>query len=1089
MAPLVIKQLGALLWKSWIVRRKHWISGLFELLLPIILGAAIAGNYVNSNSLDKNSSSGSGGGGTGWQKPTYYEPSEPYNMSNLFHSKYRTLSVYYSPNTSEVANKIMSKFVYRYNVTEERDRATIDKFGSFATEAELEHHLYVSSSSWGIGLVFMDTGSDHNALKLKIRPTGYSGMIDLVNRKHPETDNGPSQYSNGKEYEREFSQVQVAVYELYADYLANRADDDEQSTTGVTGGMNWLEMLGMVVITSYIIMCPLIVKRICDEKAAKAKEMLKMMVFNRPVIGVVVSVVLFEISHAVPMGVLSTMYNPNMDVEGTTGWRILTCFLPNSGMQWYFSALGQWELKGQGLTWDNIWSDAPTLGHFSGGLILLLQLMSILFYGLLIWYVDNVWPWQFGIPKPVYYPFLPSYWFPKQGKNQEIYSSKNDENKNAKHFEREPLNTRVGIKCEKLHKMFGNKTAVGDMSLNIYGGQITVLLGHNGAGKTTTMNMITGIFPPTSGTAYISGYDIRQQTRSARKSLGLCPQENILYSELDVSQHLKLYAILKGYPWADVNNEVQKITALVDLTDKANTMSTDLSGGMKRKLSLGIAMIGNTEIHYDLLGWRPYLGLRASVYTLQNENIRSERTILLTTHYMEEADALADRIAIMSEGEVKCCGSPMFLKKAFGAGYHLRIAKNREFNSQSVLNIIRKTMPNADIKSEINSEIIYSLEDSDERERIDTQSQTNGQLIQLFTHLESRKHELNIETYGLTVTTMEDVFLRVGNEYMDTSSVEEISKASTNSLQDADLLSHNICRNTGSKLRAQQFWALFLKRFHYAKRYWPMIILQTILPAILFMCILLLDQSLKKTTTNQSATNNLELSLKMYGPTQGFMQSSSAAFKQFTDTYIEVSKTQDMTTTEIIENPNNWTLSGNRGDDIDKYINTYLVGAQINDTTDDTTNTGEPTLILKPWYNQEAIHSLPVSINFLYETLLKQKFNDKKPSITLYNHPILYDQSSNTMFMVQMTMLVTCLLLVPLTVPFIGASYALFPIHERITQSKLLQLMNGISVHTFWAASYLFDIINHLLASIILFIVFAIFDFDKIFMGNGKNTP
>ncbi|CAG2112272.1 unnamed protein product, partial [Medioppia subpectinata] len=1048
--------------RLWIVRRKHWISGLFELLLPIILGAALAGVYVNDYSLDDKHSDvggdGSGGSGsTGWQKPTYYEPSEAYNMSNLLEHMHG-YDIYYSPNTSEVANKIMSKFVKRYNITGE-DRwdsgYSIKSFGSYATEAELEHGLYVMDSYRLFGLVFLDQGGDPYALKLKIRSRGYS-WNDLVNMKHPDRNNrpGPSFYDNSEEYESEFARVQLAVYELFADHLANRADS-QPSATGVS----------LVV----------------NHRLPYPRCMLLTTVFNRPVIGVVVSVVLFEISHTLPMGLLSPMFNTTIDVGSNKGWLILTCFLPNSAMQWFFSVMSEWEAKGQGLSWGNLWSDAPKYGDFTGGLVLLMQLVSVLFYVLLIWYVDNVWPWQFGIPKPVYYPFLPSYWFPKRGKTSESYDSKDNMDKNLKHFEREPLNTRVGIKCEKLHKMFGNKTAVGDMSLNIYGGQITVLLGHNGAGKTTTMNMITGIFPPTSGTAYIDGYDIRQQTRKARRSLGLCPQENILYSELDVSQHLKLYAVLKGYPWAQVNSEVQKITALVDLTDKANTMSNDLSGGMKRKLSLGIAMIGNTEI---LILDEPTSGMdpeaRRHMWDVL-QNIRSERTILLTTHYMEEADALADRIAIMSEGEVKCYGSPMFLKKAFGAGYHLRIAKNRHFDSQLVLNIIRKIMPNADIKSEINSEIIYSLEDSDERERIDTQSQTNGQLIQLFTHLEARKYELNIETYGLTVTTMEDVFLRVGNEYGDTSSVEDMSKGSTNSLQDADLLSHNIRRNTGNKLKAQQFWALLLKRFHYAKRYWPMIVLQTVLPAILFMCILLLDQSLKKTTI-QSSTKNLALNLKMYGSTEGFIVSAN---KPFNNKYIEVSKTQDMTTKEITGDPNDWALSDNRGADINKYINTYLVGAQINTTTD--TETGEQSLTLNPWYNQEATHSLPVSINFIYETLLKQKFNDK-PSITLYNHPILLDQSSDTMFMVQMTMLVTCLLLVPLTVPFIGASYALFPIHERITQSKLLQLMNGISVHTFWAASYLFDIINHLLASIILFIVFAIFDFDKIFMGNASNA-
>ena len=86
------------------------------------------------------------------------------------------------------------------------------------------------------------------------------------------------------------------------------------------------------------------------------------------------------------------------------------------------------------------------------------------------------------------------------------------------------MNTRVGIKCQNLNKRFDNKTAVHDVSLNIYCGQITVLLGHNGAGKTTTMDMITGIFPPTSGNAFINGFDVKSQTTKARKSIGLCPQ-------------------------------------------------------------------------------------------------------------------------------------------------------------------------------------------------------------------------------------------------------------------------------------------------------------------------------------------------------------------------------------------------------------------------------------------------------------------------------------------------------------------------------------------------------------------------------------
>ncbi len=232
---------------------------------------------------------------------------------------------------------------------------------------------------------------------------------------------------------------------------------------------------------------------------------------------------------------------------------------------------------------------------------------------------------------------MPSYWIPSK-KSQSNKKSDDSSKQNENYFEAEPTNTKVGITCQNLRKVFNKKTAVNDVSLNIFSGQITVLLGHNGAGKTTTMNMITGIFPPSSGTAYVDGYDIKTQTKEARRSIALCPQENILYNELDVYQHLKLYAILKDHPWNDVDNEINKILQLVTLTDKKHSLSTQLSGGMKRKLSLGIAMIANSKI---LILDEPTSGMdpeaRRHMWDVL-QSIRRDKTILLTTHYMEEAD-------------------------------------------------------------------------------------------------------------------------------------------------------------------------------------------------------------------------------------------------------------------------------------------------------------------------------------------------------------------------------------------------------------------------------------------------------------------
>lgn len=104
----------------------------------------------------------------------------------------------------------------------------------------------------------------------------------------------------------------------------------------------------------------------------------------------------------------------------------------------------------------------------------------------------------------------------------------------------------------------GNKVAVDGLSLNLYQGQITSFLGHNGAGKTTTMSVLTGLFPPTSGTAIVNGYDIRKDIDLVRKSLGICPQYNVLFDNLTVSEHLWFYASLKGMPKEDIPAEVER---------------------------------------------------------------------------------------------------------------------------------------------------------------------------------------------------------------------------------------------------------------------------------------------------------------------------------------------------------------------------------------------------------------------------------------------------------------------------------------------------------------------------------------------------
>ena len=118
----------------------------------------------------------------------------------------------------------------------------------------------------------------------------------------------------------------------------------------------------------------------------------------------------------------------------------------------------------------------------------------------------------------------------------------------------------------------------------MYKGQITALLGHNGAGKTTTMSILTGLLPPTSGTAHVNGFDVTTDIELVRRSLGICPQYNVLFDRLTVSEHLKFFSLLNGVPYSKMKTDVETMIADLGIADKRDVKSSSLSGGMKRKL-------------------------------------------------------------------------------------------------------------------------------------------------------------------------------------------------------------------------------------------------------------------------------------------------------------------------------------------------------------------------------------------------------------------------------------------------------------------------------------------------------------------------
>jgi ATP-binding cassette subfamily A (ABC1) protein 3 len=224
-----------------------------------------------------------------------------------------------------------------------------------------------------------------------------------------------------------------------------------------------------------------------------------------------------------------------------------------------------------------------------------------------------------------------------------------------------------------LVKTYDNgKKAVHGISLDLYKGQIFVLLGHNGAGKTTTISMLTGLLEATSGSFSAFGHENMDMIRTF---MGVCPQYNTLFDTLTVKEHLEMFARFKGMNENTIETASKAMIVQLDLEEKTDYLSKDLSGGQKRRLLVGMAFIGDSKLVFlD----EPTSGMDTSarryVWTLL-KNLKQDRIIILTTHFMDEADYLGDRIGIMSAGKLVCCGSPGWLKNRYGEGYTLTIIK------------------------------------------------------------------------------------------------------------------------------------------------------------------------------------------------------------------------------------------------------------------------------------------------------------------------------------------------------------------------------------------------------------------------------
>jgi ABC-2 type transport system ATP-binding protein len=231
-----------------------------------------------------------------------------------------------------------------------------------------------------------------------------------------------------------------------------------------------------------------------------------------------------------------------------------------------------------------------------------------------------------------------------------------------------PSHTDVILSLRGLRKSYGDLLAVRNLSLDIFRGEIFGLLGPNGAGKTTTINMVCGLLKADAGEVFINSHSLTDQYQECKHRIGLCPQDLVIWESLTCLEQLELIGRLYDLSRNAARKKALELLKLMGLFDRRHKLAKTLSGGMKRRLNIALALVHNPEI---LILDEPQAGLDPQSRILVREFIRSlsdSTTVILCTHDMDEADRLADRIAIIDHGQLLFLDTPEGLKNQIGEG-------------------------------------------------------------------------------------------------------------------------------------------------------------------------------------------------------------------------------------------------------------------------------------------------------------------------------------------------------------------------------------------------------------------------------------
>ncbi|XP_053402183.1 cholesterol transporter ABCA5-like isoform X2 [Mercenaria mercenaria] len=747
------------------------------------------------------------------------------------------------------------------------------------------------------------------------------------------------------------------------------------------------------------------------------------------------------------------------------------------------------------------------------GPILMLLLDALLYFALAV-YFDNVIPGEYGPRYKPWFIFTKAFWCPATRDietaaaytNQVILQIDGHTEEVQEGAEVEPVSasmeSKVAITIHNLTKTFEVKKekkketvkAVNGLSLTIYQDQITAILGHNGAGKTTLLNILTGMTGATSGSARVLGLDVSdaQDVETMRRMTGICPQHNILFDDFTCLEHLRIFAGIKGIADDQVEKEINAALDSVGLKDQKNTISRKLSGGQKRKLSVAIAVLGDPKIiilDEPTAGMDPYS--RRHLWAILKEK-KKGRIILLTTHFMDEADILTDRKAIVSKGSLRCCGSSLFLKNRFGLGYHLNMVVEPDCDTQKVSSVVSGIVSGSEINRIHGKELDITLP-----------YDGVSKFSELFSVLEnpSTAQSLGVKNFGVSMTTLEEVFLKLeedidieldvvgnGNKNNDSTKLLPLPHKPGSYGTGADNEPHNDGNPSdtvkcveGKELFMQRFWALCLLRAKKFLATGPYVFTQLILPVIFLIIGLILSKTLQSNTQSTTQQSPLTLSPAMYTKLKAL---SNQYFPYDTVPRLLIRDTVNSTLSQSMIGSLSTVYDVDQYDDsyysdmfklLNQDVSPHYIGAEF-ETLVQTGQAIDATY--KVMYNDSAVHSIPATIalvnNFLLMgvEMIVQGAADFNRSIAVSSWPWPKDSVNDKVYN---GAAFASVLLIGMCFSYIPGGMSVDPVKDSELKIRSQLRVSGLPFTLYWLTFFAVDVVKFFIPVILsIIVVFAV---------------